>query len=139
MAKQIITDIKNLKQNSVRAGFFESRRIIKDLEKTLATTRNGIGLSAIQIGIYRKVSIIRLPNFKLNLINAEIIYKADPFRMKGEACLSLPGLSIDTKRYNLIKLKNGKIYKGLIAVAIQHELDHQKGILILDRKWRKRK
>jgi len=139
MAKQIITDLKILRQTSIKVGFFESRRIIKELEKALFSTKNGIGLSAIQIGINRKVSIIRLPNFKLNLVNAEIVYKADPFRMRKEACLSLPGLEIDTKRYNLIKLKNGKIYKGLIAIAIQHELDHQKGLLILDRKWRKRR
>lgn len=139
MEKQIITDQKILSQKSIDAGFWESRRIIKDLEDTLKTTKTGIGLSAIQIGIPKNVSIIRFPEFKLNLVNAKISYKADPFRMKREACLSFPGLEIDTRRFMLIQLANGKLYKGLVAVAIQHELDHQKGIVILDRKWRRRR
>ena len=139
MAREIITDIKFLRKKSEPVGFFESRLIIRKLEKILQETNNGIGLSAVQIGILKKVSIIRLPKFKLNLINSEIVNKDRLFRFPKEGCLSLPGLAIDTKRYNLIQLDNKKIYKELIAVCIAHEIDHQNGILILDRKWKKRK
>ena len=138
MKRQIITDLKFLKQKSEPVGFWESKKIIKDLEDTLKTTKIGIGLTAIQIGIPKQVSIIRLPNFKLNLVNNKIIEQSDLIRFP-ESCLSLPGLKIDTRRYNYVKLDNGKLYKGLVAVAIQHELDHQQGLTILDRKWRKRK
>jgi len=51
----------------------------------------------------------------------------------------LPGIHIDTRRYNEIKIiNNGKEenYTGILAVAIQHELDHANGLTILDRKWR---
>ena len=140
MKKTIITDIKFLKQKSLSVGFWESKRIIKNLEDTLKTTKNGIGLTGIQIGIPKRVSIIRLPNFKLNLINNKIIEQSDLIRFP-ESCLSLPGLKIDTQRYNYVKLDNGKLYKGLVAVCIQHELNHQEGKLIIDKgiKWRKRR
>ena len=137
--QKIVNDIKILKSKSKDVGYFEKFKIIKELQTTLQNTKNGIGLSAIQIGIPKRVSIIRLPNFKINLINEEIIEKSDPIRVKDEGCLSFPGLFLDTKRYNIIKLKNGKTYTGLRAVAIQHELDHTNGIVFLDRKWRKRK
>lgn len=138
MNKTIITDITLLKQKSLPVGFWESKKIIKDLEDTLKNTKIGIGLTAIQIGIPKQVSIIRLPNFKLNLINNKIIEQSDLIRFP-ESCLSLPGLKIDTRRYNYVKLDNGKLYKGLVAVCIAHEIDHQNGLTILDRKWRKRK
>jgi len=139
MIKKIVTDIAFLRTKSEKVGFFESRGIIKDLEDTLKETKNGIGLSAIQIGVAKKVSILRLPNFKLNLINAEIIEKSEPIRFPGECCLSLPGLSIDTRRYNYIKLNNGKECKGIIAVCIQHEIAHWNGRLIIDDKWRRQR
>ena len=138
MVRKIVTDINILKTKSINVGFLNSRGLIKDLEDTLKITKHGIGLSAIQIGVAKKVSIIRLFDFKLNLINAEIIEKQSIIRVKNEGCLSLPGLYIDTKRYNYIKLNNRKKYSGLIAIAIQHELDHQKGLTILDRKWKHR-
>ena len=140
MKKQIITDLKFLKQKSEPVGFWESKKIIKNLEDTLKETKNGIGLSAIQIGISKQVSIIRLPKFKLNLVNSKIIEKSDLIRFH-ESCLSLPGLTVDTRRYNYVTLNNGKLYKGLVAITIQHEINHWDGKLIIDKeiKWRRRR
>ncbi len=98
-------------------------------------------MSAIQIGIKKRVGIIRIKNIKIDLINPKIIEKINKFRFEGEACLSLPGLFVDTSRYYQITWENnGKQYisTGLEACVIQHEVDHMNGQLIVDKKWRKR-
>ena len=144
MKRKIVTDLQILKQKSkeIKITFFntEFKSIIKDLEDSLDLTK-GIGLSAIQIGISKKIAIIRFNKFNLNLINPVVLEKEEKFKFTDERCLSLPNLSINTVRYNKIKINNnGKILKlsGIYAVACQHEIDHCNGLTILDRKWRKR-
>ena len=141
MKKDIITNLKFLREKSIEVSYKEAKKLIKDLEDTLKECHSGIGLSAIQIGILKKVGIVRIDELKVNLINPELIDKQNKFRMRKEGCLSLPSLYIDTIRYNNITvINNGKeeTYYGIIAVAIQHEIDHINGILITDRVWRKR-
>lgn len=142
---KIITDLKLLRQKSVEVIPEEVQNIIKKLEDSLDLDR-GIGLSGIQIGILKKISIIRYNDIKLNLINAKIIRKFDKFRFKQERCLSIPGISIDTIRYKQIIVENNKKQyefdintDGIICIVIQHEIDHTNGLLMIDRKWRKRK
>lgn len=141
MKRPIITDLKALRQVSAEALPSEVAEILIDLNDSL-DIKKGIGLSAIQIGIPKRVSIIRIGDTKIDLVNAEIIEKAEPFRFKGEGCLSLPSIYVDTRRYNYIKVKNGNgeifVAEGLEAIAIQHELTHEKGRTILDDKWRAR-
>jgi len=139
---KVVTDLKILRQKSGEVSVKEAKKIIKDLEETMKNCPTGIGLSAIQIGILKKVGIIRIKELRLNLINTKILEKEDKFRMRTEACLSLPGLKIDTIRYNTVKINNNgkeEVYHGLLAVAIEHELDHWQGKLIIDKVWRKRK
>jgi peptide deformylase len=53
----------------------------------------------------------------------------------------LAGIRIDTMRYGRVTIENNgevKVYTGLLAVAIQHEIDHQNGMTILNRKWKAR-
>jgi len=140
MKRPIVTDIKFLKQISEPATFGEAKGIIKDLEDSLDLDK-GIGLSAIQIGIPKQVGIIRIHGLKINLINPKIIEKEIKFRHQQERCLSLPGLRIDTIRFKKIIIENLKTrtYEGVEAIAVQHEVDHMKGILITNRKWKKRK
>ena len=140
MKKPIVTDMQILKQKSSPATPDEVQAILQDLNDTL-DLKHGIGLSAVQIGILKNVSIIRLGEVKIDLINAYIVEKDDKIRIQGEGCLSLAGIRVDTRRYiNIIINNNGKTeeYTGLTAVAIQHEIDHQNGFTILDRKWRSR-
>jgi len=135
MKRPIVTDINILRKVSVNADHDEINAIIKDLEDSLDLSK-GIGLSAIQIGIAKRISIIRIGDININLINAEIIEKADRFRFKNEGCLSLSGLKVDTIRYNKIKINNNgeiKDYTGLVACACQHELQHELGRLIIDK------
>ncbi len=140
MKRKIITDIRLLRQKSSQIEPKEAQIIIKDLEDSLDLDK-GIGLSAVQIGIPKAVSIIRMEKVKIDLINPKIIDKTDRIRFRGEKCLSLPGITVDTTRYLYIIIENeGNQYsvQGLEAVVIQHELDHINGLTILDRKWRKK-
>lgn len=141
MKRKIITDIRELKKENEEAiSKEEIVSIIRDLEDSLDTSK-GIGLSAIQIGIAKKVAIIRFGNTKLDLINPKIISKENRVRFPSEGCLSLPGLRIDTSRYAhiVIENNNGERYSldGIEAIAVQHEIDHMNGKTILDRKWRR--
>lgn len=142
MKQKIITDITFLKQKNEEVDKRRALGTFCVLEDSLDLSK-GYGLSAIQIGIRLKVAIIRLPKCKLNLYNPKIIEKNEPFRHQQEGCLSLPGIRIDTKRYDNIIVENGDgkkyILKGLEAIVTQHEIDHMNGLTILDRKWRKRR
>jgi len=142
MKRRIVTDITYLKQKSEEVSLEEMEIIVKDLEDSL-DLKKGIGLTAIQIGIPKKVAIIRIPNKEpMNLYNPKIIEKEDPIKI-SESCLSIPGVPILTRRYKNITFENGDGQKysadGLEAIAIQHEVDHLNGLTILSRKWRKRR
>jgi len=144
MIRKIITNPMLLKQTSTDVEYAESIDIIKDLEDTLKEQKYGIGLSAIQIGIPKRVSIIRYNDKKVDLINPIITERYDRIRVQKEGCLSFPGLYVDTARYKQITLfMKGKQYiynletDGLICIAIQHEIDHQNGTIYLQRKWQR--
>jgi peptide deformylase len=74
------------------------------------------------------------------LINAEIIEKSEEMEESEEGCLSLPDIHGPVKRYSKIKVKNfdvdGNEYTfeadGLLAIAVQHELDHLDGKFFTD-------
>lgn len=142
MKRPIITDLRILKQKSIDIIYpNEAEILICDLEDTLKEHKTGIGLAGVQIGILKNVAIIRMEETKINLINAYIIEKENPIRVDEEGCLSLPNIKVTTKRYNNIKIiNNGKEeeYSGIIAVVIQHEIDHCFGLTILNRKWKHR-
>lgn len=101
--------------------------------------RGGIGLAAPQIGIAKHIAIIRLPKIgDLDLVNAELQQGYDQAVFKEEGCLSFPGRVEDTLRYQEVHMKNGVapfkfIATGLLAVCIQHELDHLNSTLFMDR------
>ena len=143
MVKPIVRDVRILRQaNQLVVERENISGIIKDLEDTFAALK-GYGLTAPQIGVQKQVAIVRLGNFKIDLINSKITDKQEPFRFKGESCFSFPGLKIDTRRYAKIWVRNAfsdevKEYQGLIAVVLQHEIDHCHGVVILDRVWRGR-
>ena len=141
MKKDIVTNLMLLKKKSEEASHKEVKSLVKDLEDTLKECPTGIGLSAVQIGLLKRVGIVRIKELKINLVNPKIINKVDRIRMEKEGCLSLPDLYVDTIRFNTITIKNNgeeEAYSGLEAVAVQHEIDHMNGITILDRKWKKK-
>jgi len=102
----------------------------------------GVGLAAPQIGISRRISVIDVTPNKSEqyvLINPEIIHAEDIQTMQ-EGCLSVPGVYEKVKRANQVTMRaldrHGKSYElsaeGLLAEAIQHEIDHLNGKLFID-------
>ena len=108
----------------------------------LQKIRPGIGLAAPQIGIQKKMAIIRLVSgvtqYKLDLVNCRVEHGYDSRIVKAEGCLSFPNTYIDTIRFNEVYVTGNLvapqafIATGMLAVACQHELDHLYGKLIVD-------
>ena len=138
---QILKDLKILKQKSkdFSDSDAEFQAIVVLLEQALIDSeRKGVGLSAVQIGILKKVAIIRTDKLKLDLWNTEILEASDLRTSYGESCLSISeDIYVDILRPHKIKVKNGdgSIYDltDLEAVCCVHEIDHWQGILITDR------
>ena len=115
--------------------------LVSDMFETMYHEK-GIGLSAIQINVITRVITIDVSkerNEQLVLINPIITEKKDPIFF-DEGCLSVPGFYEKVERYNLITLEandvNGKKFSldasELLAVCIQHEIDHLDGKLFVD-------
>lgn len=142
----IITDYNQLIKKSEKIDPIQSLEIIKLLEAELYQSAlhgfPGIGLAAPQIGLLKRVAIIRVPstgykNLYVNLVNPEIIVKYDKAIFQNEGCLSFPSSNKKTWRYQEIVVKNeiepySFIATGLFAVCIQHEIDHLDGIVLPD-------
>lgn len=118
------------------------KRIIDDMFETLYDAP-GIGLAASQVDIHQRIIVIDLSEDKsepLVFINPEITVLEGELETMQEGCLSIPGFYEDVTRIEhcLVKAldRNGKPFelecKGLLAVCIQHEIDHLEGILYVD-------
>lgn len=125
----IITDIEKLKQPCKNVSIFGALEAVKQLEKELGQIQSGIGLASPQIGKYISVAIVRLNSKKIDLINPIITHQYDLMEFDGEGCLSFPGEALLTKRYSEIVVKDslytaGRIFTGVEAVAVAHEIGH---------------
>ena len=114
--------------------------LAKEMIETMIKN-NGIGLSACQIGKNIRMFVIAKELSKKQIfINPDIIRISTKTNAVEEGCLSLPGIFSRIKRPVSLKIKaideNGKKFKlkakNLLARAIQHEIDHLNGILIID-------
>lgn len=130
----------------------ETRKIFDDMLETMYES-DGIGLAAPQVGISKKLLVIDTQDtdrekskkykelFPLYMADLEIIEKSELMVDSPEACLSVPGVSVDVKRHARIKIRyrdyNNKIQEmdidDFLAIVIQHENDHLEGITLLDR------
>jgi len=117
------------------------RKLISDMFETMYHEK-GIGLSAIQINVITRVITIDVSkdkNESLVLINPLILEKREPI-VFDEGCLSVPGFYEKVDRYNYIKYQandiEGKVFEAeatdLLAICIQHEIDHLNGKLFVD-------
>ena len=111
------------------------KELIQDLKNTLDNTERGCGISAIQIGVSKRVCIIKPePNKSFAMINPVIIDKKGTC-LFNEGCLSAPEASKVVQRANRVTVEfineNGERQRitrgGLTAIIIQHELDHFDG------------
>ena len=121
------------------------RDLAKDMLQSMYSAK-GIGLAGPQVGISKELLVIDI-NFEdsaaepLILINPEITAFGSTLNTYEEGCLSIPGVYLNVVRPSTIKLKfrdeMGRPRKmnadGLLARCIQHEVDHLRGILFVDR------
>lgn len=133
----IVTDETLLRQECRDTSIFEGMEIVAKLQEQLkASSLQGIGLAANQIGIDAKVCIIRASK-AIDLINPVIVEKLNLMEFDNEGCLSFPNEWVTTQRYSEIVVKdllhpNGVVATGLEAVVIQHEVGHLYGETMYD-------
>jgi peptide deformylase len=119
------------------------REIVTDMFDTM-DEEDGVGLAAPQIGISKRVIVISIDQKgfeRLALINPVIEYFSDDTDNMEEGCLSLPGINAEVTRPSEAVVKgitrNGRAIEisasGLLSRALQHEVDHLNGTLIIDR------
>jgi peptide deformylase len=113
-------------------------QILSDMAETMYIN-SGVGLAAPQVGIDKQLAVIDIGNGLLKMINPCII-KCEGKECKEEGCLSVPDVSVRVTRSAKVTVEflneNGEVVRmsadGLFARAIQHELDHLNGKLIVD-------
>ncbi len=115
------------------------RKLVDDMIDTMRAV-SGVGLAAPQIGVPLRIAVIEMPGEEvITLINPQIIKKQGE-RMIEEACLSVPGYQGEVKRAVTVKVKaqdrQGREFRikgeGLLAQALEHEINHLNGILYID-------
>jgi peptide deformylase len=117
------------------------RQLVKDMADTMYAAP-GVGLAATQVDIHRRVIIVDISETRdqLNVfINPEITTRSGAADCE-EGCLSVPGIFEKVKRAERIKLRaldsHGKSFElaaaGMLAVCIQHEMDHLDGKVFVE-------
>lgn len=129
-----------LRQRSAEVSAVDAgvRQFISDLFETMDLAK-GVGLAANQVGKATRVAVVGVENERLALVNP-VILSAEGSAREEEGCLSVPEVYGEVERPERIVLEatdaNGQRYRreasGLLARAIQHEIDHLDGILFLD-------
>ena len=145
MAKLQILEYPDPRLRTVAAHVDEvtdrTRALIDDMLETMYAAP-GIGLAATQVNVHQRVLVADVSDDgsqPLALINPEII-ESEGDAWSDEGCLSVPDIYEKVARAEYIKLKaldrNGKSVQmeaeGLLAVCIQHEMDHLEGKLFVD-------
>lgn len=134
------------------------QRLIDDMFHTMHE-HDGLGLAGIQVAMPRRLLVIDMPERpddddagqvsathdraigeKIVMINPEILSLGSTTRTHEEGCLSIPEFRVDIERPGSLRVRymdrTGKTIErdveGLLATAIQHEIDHLDGKLIID-------
>ncbi|MDA3903458.1 MAG: peptide deformylase [Desulfuromusa sp.] len=134
-----------LKQKSLSVTEFndELKQLAADMVETMYDAP-GVGLAAPQVGVLQRLIILDCsgsdaPNDLLVAVNPELI-SGDGDSLEEEGCLSVPGYWASVKRYANATLRyqdtDGNVHEreadGLLAIGIQHEIDHLEGVLFVD-------
>ncbi len=120
------------------------RRLLDDMAETMYLN-NGIGLAAPQVGERARLIVVDVQRGEagdtlLKLINPRIVDKQGETKSE-EGCLSCPDLLVEVKRFETVTvealLPDGEETTieadGLLAICLQHEIDHLDGVLLVDR------
>jgi peptide deformylase len=133
-----------MKARRVEAFDDELRTLLDDMVETMYAAK-GIGLAAPQIGVPLRAIVMDLardeePPAPRKFLNPEIVWESDDEVPCEEGCLSVPGQYAEVTRPAQCRVRyqdeNGVRHEidcdGLLAVCIQHEMDHLEGVLFVD-------
>jgi peptide deformylase len=122
----------------------DTARLIDDMFETMYEAP-GIGLAAIQVGVPKRIVTLDVakkeePADPKVLLNPEVIWSSDERSVYEEGCLSIPDIHEDVERPASVRVRyfdrNGASQEveadGLLAVCLQHEIDHLNGVLFID-------
>ncbi len=120
------------------------KNIVSNMFETMYLA-NGVGLAAVQVGIPLRIVVTDCSKkdekpSPIAFVNPEIIKKSEEVTISEEGCLSVPEIYADVERSDFVTIKaldeNGKAFEmeceGLLAICIQHEIDHLDGKLFID-------
>lgn len=142
----IIAPDRRLKLRSEPVGLVDAevRRLMDDMLETIHAAP-GIGLSAVQVGVARRIIVLDVApkggeSHALRLVDAEITWYSTETEVFDEGCLSFPDHFGEITRPSAVKARytdeNNQPREieasGLLARCIQHEIDHLDGVLMVD-------
>jgi peptide deformylase len=118
------------------------RRLVRDMAETMYAAP-GIGLAATQVDVHRRVIVIDTSDTRdqlLVLITPEIVWRSDEIQECEEGCLSVPGVYETVTRAAKVRVRaldaSGITFErdaeGMLAVCIQHEMDHLEGKVFVE-------
>jgi peptide deformylase len=118
------------------------RSLIQDMLETMYDA-NGIGLAATQVNVHERLVVIDVSDERdapLVLINPEIVWAGEERVMNDEGCLSVPGIYDGVERATQVRVAaldgDGLLRtveaEGLLAICIQHEMDHLEGKVFVE-------
>lgn len=149
-----------MKSEPVRTITPEILALLDDMLETMYAS-NGIGLSAVQVGVLKRIIVVDVewespryrtegeerrtdeapkPGKPMKMINPEIIQESPEESTYTEGCLSFPGQYSEVVRPKGIRVKyldeagtpHELTADGLLAICIQHEIDHMNGVVFVD-------
>ena len=118
------------------------KQLIADMAETMYEAP-GIGLAATQVDVHQQVIVIDTSDTRDQLrvlINPQIVWASDDRQVYEEGCLSVPGIYDGVERPSKVRVRScdveGNSHEfdadGLLAVCVQHEMDHLKGTVFVE-------
>ena len=121
-----------------------TQALLDDMMETMYDAP-GIGLAAIQLGLPHRLVVLDVakqdePKQPLFLVNPEIVWSSEGLSVYEEGCLSIPDIYEEVERPEAVRVRfldrDGQACEmpadGLLATAVQHEIDHLNGVLFVD-------
>lgn len=118
------------------------KKLVADMAETMYDAP-GVGLAASQVDVHEQVVVIDTSETNKELrvfVNPEIIWASEEKKVYDEGCLSVPGIYDGVERPAEVKVRahdaDGQVFElhadGLLAVCVQHEMDHLKGKVFVE-------
>jgi len=118
------------------------KKLIGDMLETMYEA-NGIGLAATQVDVHERLIVIDVSELRdspLVLINPELVWASSDKQVTDEGCLSVPGIYDGVERAAAVRVsaldRDGRARtieaEGMLAVCIQHEMDHLRGKVFVE-------